>query len=38
MVLADFTMGSFVAWKHQAFGPGLSGKGTELGKWWNGGS
>lgn len=35
MVLADFTMGSFVTCKHQAFGPDLSGKGTELGKWWN---
>lgn len=31
IVLADFTVGSFVTCKHQqAFGPSLSGKGTEL--------
>lgn len=34
MVLADFTIGSFVICKRQAFGPSPCGKGTELGKLW----
>ena len=32
MVLADFTISSFVICKHQSFGPGPCGKGTELWK------